>query len=187
MEILAILLAGVVGLALYVMGIYNSLVAMKNKVDESWSDIDTQLKRRYDLIPNIIETVKGYASHEKDTFEKITQARNMGMNATSVKDQEAADNMLTGALKSIFALAEAYPDLKANQNFMQLQETLKEIEENIQMSRRYYNATVRDINTKIESFPSNIVANMFKFEKREFFELENETERQNVKVDFSQK
>ncbi len=187
MEILAILLAGVVGLALYVMGIYNSLVAMKNKVDESWSDIDTQLKRRYDLIPNIIETVKGYASHEKDTFEKITQARNMGMNATSVKDQETADNMLTGALKSIFALAEAYPDLKANQNFMQLQETLKEIEENIQMSRRYYNATVRDINTKIESFPSNIVANMFKFEKREFFELENETERQNVKVDFSQK
>ncbi|MDX9970593.1 MAG: LemA family protein [Candidatus Gracilibacteria bacterium] len=187
MEILAILLAGIVGLGLYVMGIYNSLVAMKNKVEESWSDIDTQLKRRYDLLPNLIETVKGYASHEKETFEKITQARNMGMNATNVKDQEAADNMLTGALKSIFALAEAYPDLKANQNFMQLQNTLKEIEENIQMSRRYYNATVRDINTKIESFPSNIVANMFKFEKREFFELENETERQNVKVDFSQK
>ncbi len=187
MEILAILLAGVVGLALYVMGIYNSLVTLKNKVDESWSDIDTQLKRRFDLVPNIVESVKGYASHEKETFEKITQARNMGMNATSVKDKEAADNMLTGALKSIFALSEAYPDLKANQNFLQLQNTLKEIEENIQMSRRYYNATVRDINTRIEKFPSNIVANMFKFEKREFFEVENEAERQNVKVDFSQK
>lgn len=187
MEILAILLAGLIGIGLLIMTIYNSLVAMRNKVEESFSDIDTQLKRRFDLIPNIIETVKGYASHEKETFEKVTEARNMGMNAQTVKDKEAADNMLTGALKSIFALAEAYPDLKANQNFMQLQNTLKEIEETIQMSRRYYNATVRDLNTKIESFPSNIVANMFKFEKKDFFELENEEERQNVKVDFSQK
>jgi LemA protein len=187
MAILAILAASLIGLGLYIMGAYNSLVALKNKVDESWSDIDTQLKRRFDLIPNIIESVKGYASHEKDTFEKITQARTMGMNATSVKETEQADNMLSGALKTIFALSENYPDLKANENFMQLQNTLKEIEEHIQMSRRYYNATVRDLNTKIEIFPSNVIANMFKFTKREFFEVENETERQNVKVDFSAK
>jgi LemA protein len=185
MEILAILLAGVIGLGFLVMSIYNSLIALRNKAEESWSDIDTQLKRRFDLIPNVIETVKGYASHEKETFQKVTEARTMAMGAQSVKEKEVADNMLTGALKSIFALSEAYPDLKANQNFMQLQNTLKEIEENIQLSRRYYNATIRDLNTKIETFPSNIIANMFKFEKKVFFEIENKEERENVKVDFS--
>jgi LemA protein len=185
MEILAILLAIAIGFSLFAVSIYNSLVALRNKAEESWSDIDTQLKRRFDLIPNIIETVKGYASHEKSTFENVTKARTMAMNASTVKEKESADNMLSGALKSLFAVSENYPDLKANQNFMQLQNTLKEIEEHIQLSRRYYNATVRDLNTKIETFPANIVANMFKFEKKDFFEIKDQAERENVKVDFS--
>jgi len=173
-------------LAIFVIAIYNSLVRLRNKCKEAWSDIDTQLKRRYDLIPNLVETVKGYASHEKETFQKVTEARTAAMGAQSVHDKEVAENMLTGALKSIFALAENYPDLKANQNFMNLQNTLTEIEEQIQLSRRYYNATVRDFNTKIEIFPNNIIAGPFGFTKREFFQAE-EGEKKNVKVDFSDK
>lgn len=172
-------------LAVLIVGLYNSLVRLKNKCQEAWSDIDTQLKRRYDLIPNLVETVKGYATHEEGTLEKVVQARNAAMNAKTLPEKEQAENMITGALKTIFALAENYPDLKANQNFLELQNTLTEIEEHIQLSRRYYNATVRDFNTKIEVFPNNLIAGPFGFQKREFFEVDGEEERKNVKVDFT--
>ena len=147
--------------------------------------MDVQLKRRYDLIPNLVETVKGYASHEKETFEKVVQARNQAMNATSPEDKAQAENFLQSTLKSLFALAEAYPELKANQNFLDLQDELSNIEEQIQLARRYYNAVVRDLNTKIETVPSNIIANMFHFEKKEYFELDSEEERQTPQVSFS--
>ncbi|MBU1953473.1 LemA family protein [Patescibacteria group bacterium] len=179
-----IILAVLVVAAFLVVSIYNGLVTLKNKVDEGWADIDTQLKRRYDLIPNMVETVKGYAKHEKGTFESVTKARNMAMKAETPEERAQAENMLTGTLKSLFALAENYPELKANQNFLDLQQTLKEIEEHIQLSRRYYNATVRDLNTKIEVFPNNIFAGMFGFGKREYFELERAEEKENVKVEF---
>jgi LemA protein len=183
---LLIILGVIVVLGFFVVGVYNGLIQLKNKVDEGWADIDTQLKRRYDLIPNMVETVKGYAKHEKETLENVTKARNMAMGATTPDEKAQAENMLSGTLKSLFALAENYPDLKANANFMELQSTLKEIEEHIQLSRRYYNATVRDFNTKIEIFPDNIVAGALKFEKRKFFEIEKAEERENVKVSFSE-
>jgi len=164
-------------------GIYNSLVKLKVQAEEGWSDIDTQLKRRYDLIPNLVETVKGYAKHEKETLENVTKARTAAMGAQSMQQHQEAENMLSGALKSIFALSEAYPQLNADKNFMELQKTLAEIEEHIQLSRRYYNATVRDLNIRIETFPSSIIANMYHFEKRQFFEI-TEAERENVKVKF---
>ena len=173
-------------LAAFFIIVYNNLITLRNKCKEAWADIDTQLKRRYDLIPNLVETVKGYASHESDTFEKVVAARSAAMNAGTVKEQEKAENMLTDTLKSIFALAENYPELKATENFAHLQATLKEVEEHIQLSRRYYNATVRDFNTKQEVFPNNIVAGVAKFEKREFFQADD-AEKANVKVDFSAK
>lgn len=172
-------------LAALVVLVYNALIKLRNKVDEGWSDIDTQLKRRYDLIPNLVETVKGYASHEKDTLQKVTEARAKAMEAKGVHNKEQAENMLTGALKTIFALAENYPDLKANQNFLDLQQTLTEIEENIQLSRRYYNATVRDFNTKLQVFPNNLIAAPFGFKKREFFQI-SEEEKKNIKVSFKE-
>lgn len=178
--ILGLIILIILGLIYY----YNKFIKLKNQVDESWSGIDVQLKRRYDLIPNLVETVKGYAKHEKETLENVIKARNMAMNATNVEEKAQAENMLTGALKTIFALAENYPDLKANENFLNLQNTLNEIEDNIQNARRYYNAVVRDYNILCESFPSVIIANMFNFKKREFFEIE-EKERENVKVSFS--
>ncbi len=184
MELFGIALLAIGAIALFVIYIYNSLIRLKNKVDEGWADIETQLKRRYDLIPNMVETVKGYAKHEKTTFENVTKARTMAVNATSTEERVQAENMLTGALKTLFAVAENYPELKANQNFLDLQSTLREIEEKIQLSRRYYNATVRDFNTKIEYFPNNILANMFHFTRRDFFEIENPEERDNVKVSF---
>ncbi len=171
-------------LVISIIAIYNGLVQLKNKANEGWADIDTQLKRRYDLIPNLVETVKGYATHEGETMEKVVKARNMAMNATTPAQKEEAENVLAGALKTIFALSENYPDLKANQNFLDLQKTLSEIEENIQMSRRYYNATVRDLNTKIETFPNNMIAGMFGFAKKDFFQVTDETQREAVKVDF---
>jgi len=180
-----IILAVVVVLALAIAGIYNSVIQLKNKVDEGWSDIETQLKRRYDLIPNMVESVKGYAKHESKTFEAVTQARNMAMSANTPEDKIKAENALTGTLKTLFAVAESYPELKANQNFMDLQATLKEVEEKLQLSRRYYNATVRDFNTKIEIFPNNLIAGMFHFVRRNFFEIDNPEERNNVKVSFS--
>jgi LemA protein len=178
-----IILGIVAVLAIFIVQVYNSLIQLKNKVDEGWADIDTQLKRRYDLIPNMVETVKGYAKHESKTLEAVIQARNVAMNANTPEAKVQAENALTGTLKSLFALAESYPDLKANQNFLDLQATLKEIEEKLQLSRRYYNATVRDFNTKIEIFPNNIVAGMFKFDRRKFFEIAEE-QRENVKVSF---
>lgn len=178
------LLLGLGLVVVLVIFVYNNLIKLKNKVDEAWSDIDTQLKRRYDLIPNLVETVKGYAGHEKETLEKIVQARSSAMNAKTLEEKEQSENMISGALKTIFALAENYPDLKANQNFMQLQQTLKEIEEHIQMSRRYYNGTVRDFNTQVEVFPNNLIAGIFKFAKREFF-MATEEEKKNVQVNFT--
>lgn len=170
-------------LLLWGIAIYNGLVSLRERVSESWSGIDVQLKRRYDLIPNLVETVKGYAKHEKETLENVIKARNMAVDASNVKDQAAAENMLTGALKSIFALSEAYPDLKANDGFVSLQNSLQDTENQIQSARRYYNAVVRDMNIKCESFPDVIVANMFKFEKAEFFEID-EAEKENVQVKF---
>ncbi|MEQ9618069.1 MAG: LemA family protein [Deltaproteobacteria bacterium] len=166
-------------------GIYNGLVKLRNSSEQAWSDVDVQLKRRYDLVPNLVETVKGYASHEKETFEKVVQARNQAMNATSPEDKAQAENFLQSTLKSLFALAEAYPELKANQNFIELQTELSNIEEQIQLARRYYNAVVRDLNTRIESVPSNIVANIFNFQKREYFELDSAEERKAPQVSFN--
>lgn len=165
---------------------YNKLVSLRNKVEEAWSGIDVQLKRRYDLIPNLVSTVKGYAAHEGDTLEKVIQARNQAISVQSgqVADKAQAETVLTGALRQFFALSESYPDLKANANFMELQRSLMDIEDNIQNSRRYYNALVRDNNTAVESFPTNLIANNFGFSKFEFFELENSSERSNPQVQF---
>ena len=164
--------------------IYNSLVKLRTQAQGAWADIDVQLKRRWDLIPNLVETVKGYASHEKDTLEAVINARNRAMSATGPADKAQAENMLTGALKSLFALSEAYPDLKAVEGFTQLQGTLDEIEGAVQNSRRYYNAVVRDYNTKVEQFPSVLVANAFRFQKEEFFELDDEAQREAPSVSF---
>lgn len=174
-----------IGLVLYLVGQYNSLVKMRNMIDEGESGIDVQLKRRYDLIPNVVETVKGYAKHEEKTLTKVVELRNSAMSAKGMEDRGKAENALTESIKSLFALAEAYPDLKANQNFLGLQGELSKIEDDVQNSRRYYNATVRDFNMRIQQFPSNLVAGMFGFKEREFFEAE-EGEKENVKVDFSE-
>ena len=179
-----IIIGAIVLVLIIAVGIYNALIMLKNKVEEAWADIETQLKRRYDLIPNLVETVKGYAKHEKGTFEGVTKARNMAMKAKTPQEKAEAENMLSDTLKSLFAIAENYPQLMANQNFLDLQQTLKEIEEHLQLSRRYYNATVRDFNTKIEVFPNNIFAGMFGFKKRGFFEVGRAEERENVKVSF---
>lgn len=179
------ILLAIAVIAVVIVSIYNSLIKLKNKCKEGWSDIDTQLKRRYDLIPNLVETVKGYAKHEQNTLEEVTKARTTAMGAQTIAEREQAENILSSTLKTIFALAEQYPDLKANQNFLDLQKTLTEIEEHIQLSRRYYNATARDFNTKIESFPSNLIANAFGFKIYEFFQAKEE-EKQTVKVSFSE-
>ena len=166
-----VILGVLVIIALVLIGIYNGLVQLRVRADNAWSDIDIQLKRRHDLIPNLVETVKGYASHEKGTFENIAKFRSMAMQATSPGDKAAAENQLTGALKSLFAVAEAYPELKASANFSELQSSLSQTEDAIQNARRYYNAVVRDLNTKIQSFPTNILAGMFNFQQRQFFEV----------------
>jgi len=164
---------------------YNKFISLRTQAGEAWSDIDVQLKRRYDLIPNLIETVKGYADHEAKTLADVTEMRTAAMNAGTPETSAKAENMLSGALKSLFAVSENYPDLKANENFIELQKELTDTENKIQASRRFYNTTVRDLNIATESFPSNIVANMFKFTKREFFDLdEAPEEREIVKVDF---
>jgi LemA protein len=194
MEILAqsagVVMLAVVGgivllLVVVVAGMYNALVRARNACDESWADIDTELRRRYDLIPNLVETVKGYAAHERETLERVVQARNTAMANTGSPESQARDeNMLIGALRQLFALAENYPDLKANQNFLHLQEELSNTANRIQRSRRFYNANVRDLSNRIEVFPSNIVASMFNFTKREYFEIEEEAAREPVKVQF---
>ncbi|UCD28147.1 MAG: LemA family protein [Planctomycetota bacterium] len=172
-------------LVLIVAGLYNGLVRSRNACDESWADIDTELRRRYNLIPNLVESVKGYAAHEKDTLERVVQARNTAMANTGSPESQARDeNMLIGALRQLFALAESYPDLKANQNFLQLQEELSNTENRIQRSRRFYNANVRDLSNRIQVFPSNIVANIFSFTRKEYFEIEDAAVREPVKVQF---
>ncbi len=171
---------------LWVIFIYNGFVSLINRAKEAWADIEVQLKRRYDLIPNLVNTVKGYATHESSAFENVTKARSAAMGATgSIPEHAQAENILTGTLKSIFALAEAYPDLKANQNFLALQNELSDTENKIQAARRFYNTNVRDLNIKIESFPSNVLASMFKFSKMEFFDLaDNDVAQNPVEVKF---
>lgn len=181
LNIFGIILGVIVGS----IAIYNRLIRLRNTVKSSWSDIDVQCKKRYDLVPNLVETVKGYASHERTLFEKVTEARTTAMRTSSLAEKAKAENMLTETLKALFAVAEAYPDLKASTNFLQLQSQLKELEDNIENARRYYNAVVRDYNILIESFPSNIIASSFNFKQEEFFELEApEVERKPVKVSF---
>lgn len=173
----------VLGLLGYLVAIYNRLVKLRVLVDEGWSGIDVQLKKRYDLIPNLVNTVKGYAKHEKETFENVTKYRNMAMNASSVEEQVEAENMLTGALKSLFAVSENYPELKADSSFLNLQNELSGVESDLEKSRRYYNGTVREFNTKVQTFPINLIAGILGFKTRPFFEAEEEA-RDNVKVDF---
>src|SRR3954449_5425769 len=183
MVVLLIVLAVIVLLVLYAIVAFNGLVRLRNKVDGAWAQIDVQLKRRYDLIPNLVETVKGYAGHERQTLEAVTQARANAINAQGPAQQAQAENAITGALKSLFAVSEAYPDLKANQNFLSLQEELSGTEGRISYARQFYNDAVLRLNTKIQSFPSNILANMFGFKEHEYFEADD-TSRGPVSVQF---
>jgi LemA protein len=178
-----IILGILVVIAFFLVAMYNQLVQLRVRTDSAWSDVDVQLKRRHDLIPNLVETVKGYAAHEKGTFENIAKYRSMAMQATTPADKAQAENQLTGALKSLFAVAENYPQLKANDEFLQLQASLSQTEDSIQNSRRYYNAVVRDLNTRVQSFPTNILAGMFGFQQRQFFETAA-AEREPVAVKF---
>ncbi len=179
-----IFIGGVVVLGIIALiAIYNRLVVLRNRIDNAWSQIDVQLKRRYDLIPNLIETVKGYAKHEKELFENVTKARTQAISAGSVEDQAQAENMLTGTLKSLFAVAENYPELKANQNFMMLQEELAGTEGKIAFARQFFNDTVMLFNTAIQTFPNNMIAGVFGFNEREYFEID-EGSREPIKVDF---
>src|SRR5207302_5974704 len=177
---LIVVLALVVLAIVILAGMYNSLVQLRVRSESAWSDIDVQLKRRHDLIPNLVETVKGYAAHEKGTFENIAKFRSQAMQATTPADKAQADGQLTGALKSLFAVAENYPELRASEEFTQLQGSLSQTEDSIQNARRYYNAVVRDLNTKIQSFPTNILAGMFDFKARQFFETTEAADREPV-------
>ncbi|MBT7553052.1 LemA family protein [bacterium] len=178
-----ILIIAVVVILGWLIAVYNGLIRLKNRVSEAWSDIDVQLKRRYDLIPNLMETVKGYMKHEEGVLTKVTEARANAMNATGTEAKGKAENMLSETLKSLFAVAESYPDLKASQNFLQLQDEISDTENKIQASRRFYNGQVRDFNTKTQVFPNNLIANMLGFKDFEFFAID-EKEKENVKVKF---
>jgi len=180
--VIVLIIIGAVAVA--AIGIYNGLITLRNRSDNAWAQVDVQLKRRYDLIPNLVETVKGYAAHEKETFQKVTEARAQAINAGTVAEQGKAENMLTGALKSLFAVSESYPDLKANQNFLMLQEELAGTEGKIAYARQFYNDTVMKFNTKQQVFPSNIIASMFGFQEKEYFEIEEPEAREAVKVEF---
>lgn len=184
MSIFLILIGLVILIAFYFVGIYNKLVRKRSMMEEGWSGIDVQLKKRYDLIPNLIETVKGYAKHEQETLNQVILARNTALKAEGVAAHTKAENQLNTALANVFALSEAYPDLKANTNFLQLQQELSSIEGDLEKARRYYNATVRDNNIMVESFPSNIVANMGNFDIAEFFEIEDDAQRATPTVKF---
>lgn len=181
-------LLGALGLiVVWLIATYNGLITLRNRTDEAWSDIDVQLKRRYDLIPNLVETVKGYAGHEKEVFEKVTLARAAAINAEkggNPAEIAKTENMLAGTLKSLFAVAENYPDLKASQNFLKLQDELSDTENKVQAARRFYNGNVRDFNTKLEKFPTNMIAGVFGFKSKEFFEIEEAAQREAVKVQF---
>jgi len=181
---LIIILVVIALIVIFLIGLYNGIVQLKVRADSAWSDIDIQLKRRHDLIPNIVETVKGYAAHEKDTFENISKWRSAAMSATGPADRAAAENQLTGALRQLFAVAEAYPQLRASEQFTGLQNSLQEVEDAIQNARRYYNAVVRDYNTKIQTFPGNVFAGMMGFQQRQFFELDTPAERAAPQVKF---
>ena len=183
---LIVLIVLVVLVALYAVVTFNSIVRLRNQAEEAFSDIDVQLKRRHDLIPNLVETVKGYAAHERQVFENVTAARSAATAAHGPEAQAQAENQLTGALRQLFAVAENYPDLKANQNFLELQNELTDTEDKIQASRRFYNMTVRDLNTKVQQFPASIVARVANAHEREFFELEDQAERQVPAVSFGQ-
>ena len=182
--IVIIILVAVGAVVLWVIAIFNGLVTLKNRAKEAWADIDVQLKRRYDLIPNLVETVKGYATHEKELFENVTKARTAAMSAQGVGAKGEAENMLSGTLKSLFAVSENYPELKASVNFLELQRELTDTEDKIQAARRFYNTNVRDLNIKVESFPANMIAGSFGFKIMELFQTANEEEREPMKVNF---
>ena len=183
MIILYIILAVIAVIVLWIVFVYNRLVALRTRAKEAWSDIDVQLKRRYNLIPNLVETVKGYAGHERELFEKVTEARTRAMGAQTMEEHSKSENMLSSTLKSLFAVAENYPQLKAAGNFLELQRELRDTEDKVQASRRFYNGNVRDLNIKIERFPEKIVASFFNFKKMDFFEIE-EAEKSLPKVSF---
>ena len=180
--LIALIIIVVIGLS--VMGVYNKLIRLRNLCENSWSDINVQLRRRYDLIPNLVETVKGYAAHEKETLENVIKARQQAINVNTPLESGQAENFLTGALRQLFAVSESYPQLKANENFLSLQQSLTEVEDKIQLARRYYNAVVRDFNTSTELFPANIVAGMFNFIRKEYFQLDDDAAKEPVKVKF---
>ena len=180
-----ILVGIVVVVVLAVIAMYNRLVVLRTRCEEAWSDIDVQLRRRYDLIPNLVETVKGYAGHEKEVFEKVTEARASAISAKTVPEQAQAENFLTSALRTVFAVAENYPQLRASENFMQMQRDLSDTEDKIQAARRFYNSTVRDLNIRVDVFPSSIIAGMFAFKKRDMFEIEEPEARAPVRVSFT--
>lgn len=184
MNLLYIVLGVVGALFLFVVFTYNRFVTMKNRIRNAWADIDVQLKRRYDLIPNLIETVKGYAAHESGTLSKVTEMRARAMGAQTVAEHSAADNMLTEALKSLFAVSENYPDLKANQNFLELQRELSDTENKIQAARRFYNSVVQELNTALQIFPGNILNSFFGFTEEEFYALAEEAAKEPVKASF---
>jgi len=184
MIILYIVLGILVAMVLWAIFTFNRLITLRNRTKEAWSDIDVQLRRRYDLIPNLVESVKGYAAHERELFEKVTEARARAMGAKTMKEHSEAENMLSSTLKTLFAVAENYPQLRASENFLELQRELRDTEDKIQAARRFYNGNVRDLNIKIESFPDRIVASMFAFKKMDFFEIEEEAAREPVKVKF---
>lgn len=180
-----VILALVAALAIFVVALYNRLVKMRNTVKSAWADIDVLLRKRYNLVENLVETVKGYAAHEKSTLSGVTEARSQAMKASGPMAKGQSENFFQETLKSLFALSEAYPELKADQNFLKLQEQIQEIENNIEYGRRYYNAVVRDYNTLTEAFPSNLIASWFSFHRESFFELQEPAAREPVKVDFS--
>ena len=184
MTFLYIVFGIIVLILIWVILAYNRFVTLTNRVKEAWSDIDIQLKRRYDLIPNLVETVKGYAAHESATLTKVTEMRTRAMNATAPAEKAQAENMLSGALKSLFAVAENYPDLKANTNFLELQRELSDTENKIQAARRFYNSVVQDLQNALQSFPSNIIGSSFSFQPRDFFQLDNDAAKEPVKVQF---
>ena len=185
MSPIQIILLAILGIiVLWIILTYNRLIALRNRAKEAWADIDVQLKRRYNLIPNLVETVKGYASHEREVFEKVTEARTKAMGAGTIKEKGEAENFLSSTLKTLFAVAENYPNLRASENFLELQRELRDTEDKIQAARRFYNGNVRDLNITIESFPANTIANTFRFAKMDFFEIEESAARGPVKVKF---